>query len=296
MTRRRLRALLTAGTAALLITTASLPARAWIVFDPTNYAQNVLTAARELQQVNNELQMLENQATSLINQARNLANLPYSSLASLQQQISQTQQLLGQAQRIAYSVSAIDQAFSQTYPQAYSSATSSDQLLADAKTRWQNALAGFQDAMRVQAGVVTNLDNTRSQISALVSSSQVRDRRLAGGAVRQPARRLADDAALRPHRDHGVDRPRPEPRCRAQAGGRGPGAGPDQGVPQLWLRLPSRLRADVSLMRRPAPPSARDRTRRRLRAGRDRHDRRGDAIPCASIAHRPTPDPFVGRG
>ena len=172
MTRRRLRALLTAGTAALLITAASLPARAWIVFDPTNYAQNVLTAARELQQVNNELQMLENQATSLINQARNLANLPYSSLASLQQQISQTQQLLGQAQRIAYSVSAIDQAFSQTYPQAYSSATSSDQLLADAKTRWQNALAGFQDAMHVQAGVVSNLDSTRSQISALVSSSQ----------------------------------------------------------------------------------------------------------------------------
>ncbi len=172
MNHRRLRALLTASVAALLIATVSLPARAWIVFDPTNYAQNVLTAARELQQVNNQLQMLENQATSLINQARNLANLPYSSLASLQQQISEAQQLLGQAQRIAYSVSAIDQAFNQTYPQAYSSATSSDQLLADAKTRWQNALAGFQDAMRVQAGVVTNLDNTRSQISALVSSSQ----------------------------------------------------------------------------------------------------------------------------
>ena len=59
------------------------PARAqWVVFDPTNYAQNVLTAARELQQVNNEIQGLENQATMLINQARNLASLPYSSLTS----------------------------------------------------------------------------------------------------------------------------------------------------------------------------------------------------------------------
>lgn len=173
MTHRRLRALFAAGAAALIIATTTVPAQAqWIVFDPTNYAQNVITAARELQQVNNELQMLENQATSLLNQARNLASLPYSSLASLQQQISQTQQLLGQAQRIAYSVSTIDQAFAETYPQAYSSSTSSQQLLADAQTRWQNALAGFQDAMRVQAGVVTNLDNTRSQISALVSSSQ----------------------------------------------------------------------------------------------------------------------------
>jgi P-type conjugative transfer protein TrbJ len=174
MTRSRLRALLVAGAAAITISTAaSGPARAqWIVFDPTNYAQNILTAARELQQVNNEIQMLENQATSLINQARNLTSLPYSSLTQLQQQITQTQQLLAQAQRIAYSVSTIDQAFTQTYPQAYASGTSSRQLLTDAQTRWQIALAGFQDTMRVQAGVVTNLDNTRAQINALVSSSQ----------------------------------------------------------------------------------------------------------------------------
>ena len=172
MIHHRLGAFLAAGTAALMIATSIVPAQALIVFDPANYAQNILTATRELQQVNNEIQMLENQATSLINQARNLASLPYSSLTSLQQQISQTQQLLGQAQRIAYSVSTIDQAFSQTYPQAYSSATSSEQLLADAKTRWQNALAGFQDAMRVQAGVVDNLGNTRAQVDALVSSSQ----------------------------------------------------------------------------------------------------------------------------
>jgi P-type conjugative transfer protein TrbJ len=173
MITRRLRAGLIAGVAALSIATFSIPAHAqWIVFDPTNFGQNILTAARELQQVNNEIRMLENQATSLINQARNLASLPYSSLAQLQQQITQTQQLLAQAQRIAYSVTTIDQAFTQTYPQAYSGSTSSQQLLADAQTRWQNALASFQDTMRVQAGVVTNLNNTRTQINALVSSSQ----------------------------------------------------------------------------------------------------------------------------
>ena len=87
-----------------------------IVFDPTNYSQNVLTAARELQQVNNQLQSLENQATSLVNQARNLTSLPYSSLSTLDQSILQTEQLLTQAQRIAYNVSTIDQAFTQTYP------------------------------------------------------------------------------------------------------------------------------------------------------------------------------------
>ena len=132
----------------------------------------MLTAARELQQVNNEIQSLENQATMLINQAKNLASLPYSSLAQLEASIQRTQQLLTQAQRIAYSVTTIDQAFTQTYPQSYSSSTSANQMVADAQTRWLNSLAGFQDAMRVQAGVVQNLDSTRTQIDALVSTSQ----------------------------------------------------------------------------------------------------------------------------
>jgi hypothetical protein len=51
-----------------------------IVFDPNNYAQNVLTAARELQQINNQITSLQNQAQMLINQAKNLASLPHSSL------------------------------------------------------------------------------------------------------------------------------------------------------------------------------------------------------------------------
>ncbi len=170
---QRLRPVLAVGAAALALATASVPARAqWIVYDPTNFSQNVLTAARALQQVNNQIQSLENQANMLINQAKNLASLPYSSLAQLEQSITQTEQLLAQAQRIAYNVTAINQAFTAVYPQAYSSSTSSQQLLADAQTRWQNSLAGFQDAMRVQAGVVQNLDSTRTQISALVSSSQ----------------------------------------------------------------------------------------------------------------------------
>jgi P-type conjugative transfer protein TrbJ len=173
MTPRRFRSALIAGIAAITLATASMPAQAQLtVFDPTNFSQNVLTAARELQQVNNSIQSLENQATSLINQARNLASLPFSSLAQLESSIAQTQQFLLNAQRIAYSVTQINTAFTQSYPMAYSSSPSSQQLLAQAQTRWQNSLSGFQDAMLVQAGVVQNLATTRTQISALISSSQ----------------------------------------------------------------------------------------------------------------------------
>src|SRR5438874_13534369 len=98
-----------------------------IVFDPNNYAQNVLTAARALQQINNQITSLHNQAQMLINQAKNLASLPYSSLQQLEQSIQRTQQLLGQAQRIAYDVKQVDQAFSTTY--APVSTNESDQAL-----------------------------------------------------------------------------------------------------------------------------------------------------------------------
>src|SRR6201990_3555886 len=86
-----------------------------IVFDPNNYAQNVLTAARALQQINNQIMSLQNEAQMLINQARNLASLPYSSLQQLQQSVGRTQQLLAQAQGIAFDVQQIDQAFSTRY-------------------------------------------------------------------------------------------------------------------------------------------------------------------------------------
>ena len=250
MTRHRLRAALAAGVALLTLATASVPAHAqWIVYDPTNFSQNVLTAARELQQVNNEIQSLENQATMLINQAKNLASLPYSAVAQLEASIQRTEQLLTQAQRIAYSVTTIDQAFTQVYPQSYSGTTSNAQLMADAQTRWQNARAAYQDSMHVQAGVVQNLDNARVQINALVSSSQS-----ASGALQaaQSGNQLIGPrgpAARRRHRGHRRDGPRPKPGRGAQGRGPGAGAAADHQLPQLRRRLSARLRADVPLMR-----------------------------------------------
>jgi type IV secretion system protein TrbJ len=162
---------LLAGATALALALATNTASARIVFDPWNYSQNILTAARTLEQINQEITSLQNEAQMLINQARNLASLPYSSLQQLQQSVQRTQQLLNEAQSIAFDVQKIDQAFSTTYGAA--STTATDQALIDgAKQRWQTTVAGLQDAMRVQAGVVGNIDTTSTQMSALVGSSQ----------------------------------------------------------------------------------------------------------------------------
>ncbi|NTJ63179.1 P-type conjugative transfer protein TrbJ [Agrobacterium rhizogenes] len=147
------------------------PAYALIVYDPSNYAQNVLQAARALDQITNQITSLQNEAEMLINQARNLTALPFSSLQQLQQSVERTQQLLSQAQNIAYDVQQIDQLFQEKYAN-FSLSASDRRLVADARSRWENTVGGLQDAMRVQAGVVGNIDTNRAQMSSLVTASQ----------------------------------------------------------------------------------------------------------------------------
>jgi P-type conjugative transfer protein TrbJ len=166
-----LAATMLAATPLALSPMVATPAHAIIVFDPSNYAQNVLTAARTLEQITNQITSLQNEAQMLINQAKNLASLPFSALQTLQQNVQRTQQLLQQAQGIAFNVQQIDQMFSQKYGNV-SMSTSDKQMVADARSRWQNTVGGLQDAMRVQAGVVSNIDSNRTQMSALVSQSQ----------------------------------------------------------------------------------------------------------------------------
>ncbi|WP_230291888.1 P-type conjugative transfer protein TrbJ [Croceicoccus sp. Ery5] len=171
--RRALMAGVLATTSVFGITVAS-PAHAQfggIVYDPTNYAQNLLTAARSLEQINNQIRQIQNQAASLVNEARNLASLPFSSLQTLQDQVRETQRLLGEAQRIAYDVQQIDQAFTDRY-KGSALTGSNAQMIANANARWEDSVGAFQDSLKVQAGVVGNIDGARTTMEDLVSASQ----------------------------------------------------------------------------------------------------------------------------
>jgi P-type conjugative transfer protein TrbJ len=172
VSRRHLAALL-CGALALAATPALAPdALAQVaVYDPSNYAQNVLQAARALQQINNQISSLQNEAQMLIGQARNLASLPYSSLTALQQQVAATQALLGEARALAYNVQDIQEAFHRHYDVADLRASDAD-LTARAEARWTTSVAGFEDALKVQAGVVGGLETSRGEMRSLVSASQ----------------------------------------------------------------------------------------------------------------------------
>lgn len=167
----RFRHALAASAVALSVTLAAPTAGALTVFDPSNYAENVLQAARALQQINNQIASLQNETQMLVNQARHLTNLPYSSLQQIQLSVWRTQGLLAQAQRIAFDVQQIEQAFASHY-RGVDIAASDQALIDGAHDRWRNSVAGFEDAMKVQAGVVGNIDTTRQEMDALVGASQ----------------------------------------------------------------------------------------------------------------------------
>jgi P-type conjugative transfer protein TrbJ len=173
MTWTSLRRLLVAGAAvgAAACSIATGAQAQMVVFDPRSYAQNVLTAARELEQIQHQITALQNQAQMLINQARNLAGLPYSVLNLLQSDLTRTQQLLSEAQHISYNTGQINLAFQTQYGQA-SLTTPDAQLIVRAQQRWQTSIGALQDALNVQAGVVGNLQNSRTQLSSLVITSQ----------------------------------------------------------------------------------------------------------------------------
>lgn len=162
------------ASAAVSALTAAPPAHAQfggIVYDPRNHAQNLLTAARTLQQINNQITQLQNEAQMLINQSRNLASLPYSSLTQLQATLQRTQALLEEAQRLAFDVAAIETAFTERYGAAAGTGDF-DARVAGAQERWRDSMAGFEDALKVQSGVVGNIDGARAEMAALVARSQ----------------------------------------------------------------------------------------------------------------------------
>lgn len=144
----------------------------WAVIDSANLAQNVLQAARALEQINNQIQSLQNEATILQNMARNLASLNISQLSGITGDLQQISNLMNQAQGIAFNVQSVQTAFEQRYPQQYGANSTIPQLESDAQTRWQNARDAFQQTMLVQSQIAQTVQTDSAKLATLVDASQ----------------------------------------------------------------------------------------------------------------------------
>lgn len=151
----------------------SAPAHAQLtVFDPSNYSQNLLTAARTLQQVNNQIRSLQNQAQSLVNQAKNLTTIGFPEIQAITQTLQQIDQLMGQAQGIQFRVAGLDQEFRALFPQSFNQAMTMNGQVVAARTRLDTEMAAYRQTMGVQAQVVENVQADAQTLNGIVSRSQ----------------------------------------------------------------------------------------------------------------------------
>lgn len=142
-----------------------------VVFDPSNYSQNILTAARALQQINNQIKSLENQAQMLINGARNLTSLPTSVVGQLTSKINEINSLIAQAKGIAFDVQKTNSDFERLYPRQYTAAVSSDRMVQDATARWENTYQALRQTLLTQATIASMLDQDGQTLRTLMANS-----------------------------------------------------------------------------------------------------------------------------
>ena len=148
------------------------PAAAIPVFDATNYAQNLLQAARALEQINQQIQSLQNEAAMLQTMARNLERIDFPQLQQVNSAMQRIDALMGQARGIDFRMDGLDQRLRSLFPGAVDRVLQSDQRVAQARTRLDAATAGYRQAMGVQAQVVENVREDAALLAELVGRSQ----------------------------------------------------------------------------------------------------------------------------
>lgn len=173
MKRASLAALIAASLAVpLAITMPQAGYAAWPVFDATNYGQNVLQAARALEQINNQITSLQNQAVMLQNMARNLQRLDFSSLGQMQGVLNRINGLMMQAEGLSFDLTQLEGQWRQQYPDSYDASIGVNDMAAAARERWQSSMNAYRQTMRVQSQIVENVRADEGLLTDLVNQSQ----------------------------------------------------------------------------------------------------------------------------
>lgn len=161
---KALRSLVMLGFAAIVAVTPMAPARAQMtVIDPTNLAQNLLQAARALQQINNQIRQIE-QATQM------LRHNPLQLSPELTQSISEARELFNTAQGIAFEVNQVGENLRTLYPETWADFDLEGVLRQS--ERWeQESRDSLQRAMEAEARAVRSIEGSRNRIDRALQSS-----------------------------------------------------------------------------------------------------------------------------
>ncbi len=139
-------------------------AQAAIVYDPTNHIQNVLTAARALEQI-------RVQTEQLTAQIRSLAQSPYDHAAQIGDAMRALNELNSQARGLASTVRGLDRQFEDLYPSNLTARTAMQRLEA-ASRRIEMSRQTAQDLARTAASVESSRSARTSRMAGALAASR----------------------------------------------------------------------------------------------------------------------------
>jgi len=133
---------------ATLLACSASPATAQLtVFDPVNHQENLVSAARALQQINNQVRQLQGEAQMLARMEQNLMRLKGSISPDLQRTLAAITAHLQQGQAIALSLKATEPSYARLFP------PTGNAEFGVAQQRWMEEAASLERAARLQGEI-----------------------------------------------------------------------------------------------------------------------------------------------
>jgi P-type conjugative transfer protein TrbJ len=172
MTPRRHLAIALPVVSAVIAWTATQSRAQLTVFDPANFQQNLLSAARALEQINNQVRLLQNQALMIARMDQNLVRLGPTLSPDLQRTLAALQGQLTAGEGIVLGLKATQTGYEQLFPKQASAALTHDDALRSAKARWDEAYAVFQRAALVQGQVADGIAADTGLLATAIARSK----------------------------------------------------------------------------------------------------------------------------
>jgi type IV secretion system protein TrbJ len=159
---RFLQTILAAILAATLLLSPTASAQR-IVYDPTNYAQNLLSATRALEQIRNQIAQIE-QAAAMLS-----AN-PLQLSPELSQSIQEARALFDSVQGIAFEASQLGEDLRALYPETWE-AFDLENVLGQSDQWMRESRQSLERAMAAEARAVESIERARGRIDRALQSS-----------------------------------------------------------------------------------------------------------------------------
>lgn len=149
---------------------AVIPAQAMPVFDQANYSQNLLSAARTLQQIDQQIRQLQNEAQMLSNMDKHLKRVDFPELKKLEENLAKVDELMAEADGVDFGVDALDARMAALFPKGFG-AIDRTGTVASAKARLDAAMAAYRRTLGVQARIAANVKEDAGVLADIAGRS-----------------------------------------------------------------------------------------------------------------------------